>query len=142
MCAIGCAVGNDEFCGAQHQQRCDYAASGTACADDEHAAASEIDAEVVAQVVHETGAVRVVAEQPVVALDGERVHGHGAFCPGREFVRKLSSRDFVRHRHVEAASAARKEIQHVGAEVLRKHVVQPVDQLFTRLPRKHAVNEG
>jgi RNA polymerase sigma-70 factor, ECF subfamily len=89
----------------------------------------------------EAGAIRIVPKDAVVSLESQCVHRRRPLGAGGELVREIGRRDLMGDGDVQAPAAAGKEIEDKPPEILREHVMEPVDDRFAGLAGEHSVDE-
>ena len=77
----------------------------------------------------------------MVVVQDQRVDRAGAIGARGELVGQLRRRFLVWYGHVETATAAREEFQHLRAEIFRGDVVQAIDEGLIRLLGEQPVDE-
>ena len=123
---VGGAVGDHEFGGRLREQRAHRAAGGTAGAEQQHPRAGDPPAEVVQQVAHQPGSVRVVTVQLPVTGQPQRVHGAGLGGPAAQPVREREGIELEGNRDVHALAAGCEEFARGSGEAPQRHQQPPV----------------
>ena len=140
-CTVRSTVGDHQFCRPERQQRLDHAARRAPGTQDQNPLVGDFEAQVLSQVGDQTVAVGVVAEQAVLGVHHECVDRARAVGAQREFVGQLRRRFLVWYGHVQPASAAREELQHLRAEIARRDVIEAIDEGLIRLLGEQPVDE-
>jgi len=109
--------------------------------ENQHAIVGDVQPQVLAQVGDQSVTVGVVAEQRVIGVEDERVDRAGTVGAGRQLVRQLRRGFLVWYGHIQSASAAREELQHLRAKVLGRDVIEPIIDELVRLLGEQPVDE-
>ena len=119
----------------------DHAARGAARTEQQNALVGEFDLQIALEIADQPGPVGIVAEQCRIGEERDRIHRLGAGGARRQFVHQFGRRLLVRHGDVQAAHAAGEQPQGLAAEILRRDVEQPIDEILRRGLGEHPVDE-